>query len=365
MSNRVTPFKKIILLVFIINCSLLITNCSKNLNPDPLPLSVKQNLAMLQIEPQFVMYMNFKKMRETEFWQKFISDSVFSSEKNFGSFLNTLKEATGSSITNGIDELFFSNSWNGDNAIVIKGTFDKNKVNEYVGRDTLYQKINYPNNVVVFKQTVTNFNFYFKDDFTVCASNYLKQLEYTFDVKDTSRTGLLTNEKAMTDINNIKFKEHLWMMSNQKLFIRGIFENFADTKKLTAKNPQPEDFDKRDSIESQTQQADTSGNKENPYELYNIYKKINAVSFSFDMSEGLELLMQNECEDLTSAEELRNKLDGIIALTKLSSAFTKNKTTPILKLMDKLKTEVYEMTVVAKVKFSQQDITELRKQKIF
>src|ERR1041384_1439938 len=110
-------FKKLLVLILIVNCSLLTINCSRKLNPEPLSLSARQNLALLQPDPQFVMYFNFQKMRETGFWKKFVSDSLINSEKNFGNFLGLLKQATGVSVTNGIDELFFSNSWIGDNAM--------------------------------------------------------------------------------------------------------------------------------------------------------------------------------------------------------------------------------------------------------
>lgn len=162
MSNINFKFRNIIRIVLICSLTLLISNCSKKLDPDPLPLTVKQNFALLQDNPQFVMYFNFKKMRDTKFWDQFISDSLFSSERNFGSFLNILKQSTGVSITNGIDELYFSNSWIGDNALVVKGTFDRKRVDDYVSGDTLYTKINYPGGITVYKQLETNFNLLFQ-----------------------------------------------------------------------------------------------------------------------------------------------------------------------------------------------------------
>ena len=195
--------RKLIFIFLIVNCSLLIVHCSKRFEPEPLALSVKQNLALLQTDPQFVMYFNFKKMRDTEFWKKFISDSLFNSEKNFGNFLNLLKNATGVSITGGIDEMYFSNSWIGDNAMVVKGTFDRSRINEYVKNDTNFTRIPYPNGILVYNQIPAHFYFYFKDDFTVCASNYLKQIEGTFEVRDTTVSGLLTNTDAVKTIELI------------------------------------------------------------------------------------------------------------------------------------------------------------------
>lgn len=345
--------KKILIYLLLVSCSLLITSCSKKFNPSPLSISVRQNLAYLQPDPQFVMYFNFNKMRETGFWKKFISDSLFTSERNFGSFLNILKTSTGASITNGIDELYFSNSWIGDNALLIKGTFDRSKVNNYINSDSQYTKLSYPNNVTVFNQTAMHFYFYFKDDFTVCASNYLPQIERTLNITDTSKTGLLENEQAVNYIQRIKDKDQLWMMSSQKLFIRGIFENFSDMGK--GKNKPQTGIDT-------TRQADTSKGE---FDAANLYKNIEAVSFSVKMSEDLSLVMQNECMDEGSASELKNKLDAVIALSKLSAQFSKKSPGPMVKILDKIETHVYDKTLVLETILDEKQITEIRKQKIF
>lgn len=344
--------KKLFIFILIANCSLLTINCSKKLDPEPLSLSVKQNLAMLQADPQFVMYFGFKKMRETGFWNKFVSDSLINSEKNFGNFLGLLKEATGVSVTNGIDELFFSNSWIGDNAMVVKGTFDKKRVDDYVSKDTLYKKLPYPNNITVYKQSEVNFYFYFKDDFTVCASNYLKQVESTMSIADTSRTGLLTNDIAMKTIENIKYKDNLWMMSNQKLFIRGIFENFADMNKKGTNPPVNE---------KDTTAADTS----NGMDLTSIYKKISSVSFALKMSDDLDIIMQNNCEDEKSANDLKNRVEAIIALVKISSTLSNKKPIAAMKVLDKIEINVFDKTVLLEAKLDEKSITEIRKQKLF
>lgn len=350
----------ILFLLFVV-CYLLfaVSGCGKKLDPDPLPLTVKQNLALLQTDPQFVMYFNFKKMRDTRFWEQFLTDSVFSAERNFGGFLSLLKQAAGVSISNGIDEMYFSNSWIGDNAIVVKGTFDRKKVNDYVTADTLYTKIDYPNGVVVYKQVDANLNFYFKDDFTLCASNYLKQIENTFPITDTSNAGLLTNVNLMKEIEMIKHKENLWMISNQKLFIRGIFENFSDMNKKK-KNVMPGGGEGNDSLIA----SDTTQNDETS-ELFSIYKKINSVSFSVKMSDDLEIVMQNQCEDKNSATELKNRMEAVIALAKLSSTLSGKKPPAALKLLDKVESNVFDNTVLLEAKLNEKDVREIRLQKIF
>lgn len=358
MNNKKRLFRSIAYFVIIVNCSLFIVNCGKKLDPDPLPLTVKQNLALLQTDPQFVMYFNFKKMRDTKFWEQFLSDSVFSAERNFGGFLNLINQAAGVSISNGIDEMYFSNSWIGDNAIVVKGTFDRKRVNDYVSADTLYTKIDYPNGITVYKQVDANLNFYFKDDFTLCASNYLKQIENTFTVSDTSTAGLLTNFNLLKEIEQIKHKDNLWMISNQKLFIRGIFENFSDmNKKKSSVLPGSEPGDS-------LSLSDTTQN-ENMNELFSIYKKINSVAFSLKMTDDIEIIMQNQCEDNNSATELKNRMEAVIALAKLSTTLSGKKPPAAIKLLDKVETEVFDNTVILEAKLNESDIKELRQQKIF
>ena len=344
-------------LVFVICLLVFSAGCGKKLDPDPLPLTVKQNLALLQSDPQFVMYFNFKKMRDTKFWEQFISDSLFSAERNFGSFLGILKEATGVSISNGIDELYFSNSWIGENAMVVKGTFDRKKVNDYIAADSLYTRLEYPGGITVFKQVETNFNFYFKDDFTLCGSNYLKQIENTFTVADTSTAGLLTNTTAMKEIERIKYKENLWMFSGQKLFIRGVFENFSDMNKKKKNLP--------GSLEGDSLTIPDSTQAEENSQLYDIYKTINALSFSLKMTDELEIVMQNECENPNSATELKNRMEAVIALAKLSTSLSGKKPSPVIKLLDKVEINVFDNTTLLEARLSEQDVKEIRLQKLF
>lgn len=340
------------LLILILVLPLFIfSSCSKRLNKEPLSQSQKQNLALLQTDPQFVMYFNFKKMRDTEFWQKFISDSLFNNEKNFGNFLYTLKQATGSSITGGIDELYFSNTWIGENAIVIKGTFDKNRIDNYVKTDTNYKKINHERGYTVYKDESKYFYFYFRDDYTVFASNYLKQIESAFDIKDTSRGGLLTNELAMKTIENITEKEQLWMMTDQNTFIRGLFENLSNMNR-SGKNSLP-------GLKRDTVSADTTANAD----FAGLYNKIKAVSFSIKMTDKLEINMQNECLDNSSASEVKNIFDGIIALARLSASLSPKKVPAILSLLDKVSINLIDNTVLLNLPVNQEQVVEIRKQK--
>ena len=241
--------------------------------------------------------------------------------------------------------------------MVIKGTFDKNKINDYIKSDTNYSKQTYADNITVYTNSLMHFYFYFKDDFTVCSSNYLDQLEKTFNVKDTTKAGLLTNENALKVIENIKYKDNLWMMSNQKLFIRGIFENFEN---MSAG---------KEGVEQNKIHADSSkipdSTKKSGFDISSFYQKVTAVAFSVKMSDGLELIMQNICEDENSAAELKNRTEAIIALAKLSAQLSKKKSEAIIKLLDKIDIRNYDNDLVLGTKIDPRQVEDIRKQKIF
>ena len=183
--------------LFLVLTSLTLYSCGSRPAAENLNVTTKQVLALLPEKPQFVMYLNFKTMRGSEFWRTNISDSVLSGENAMGSLLNVFKSATGASISDGLDEMFFANSWTGQNAIVLKGSFDKNKMNSYLANDTVFRKTNTPDGITVYTHINSNLAFFLKDNFTLCASNYKEQIDYMKSVKDTSNTGLLSNAELM------------------------------------------------------------------------------------------------------------------------------------------------------------------------
>jgi hypothetical protein len=106
----------------------------------------------------------------------------------------------------------------------------------------------------------------------------------------------------------------------------------------------------------------TGGNK---FNLLGLYDNINAVSFCLKMTDGIELVMQNECTDDNSAVELKNKIDAVIALSKLSSKLSKEKNQAMVNLLDRVKLSVFDKTLLIEAKLSDEQITEIRKQKLF
>lgn len=324
--------------------------CSFKPEPEALPLSVHATLNLLQENPQFVMYLNFKSMRRTGFWQKNISDSLVNAEKTFGSLLNTFKLATGSSVSDGLDELYYSNSWFGENSIVLKGIFDRNKLNEYLETDSIFSVMKSPERQNIYVKNDNGLYFFFKDDFTICASNYLKQIDAMIATRDTSVTGLLLNTKVYETIQDIIYKEDLWMVSSEKIFIKGIFQNFIEATGGGAAISE---------ADTATSDAD-SALLDKKITVENLYKKLTAISFSAKMSDNLKLLVQGECENDESAKYLRSILNGMLTVAKLSFS-GKDKSSSKSGIFDKLNLERYGNSVFVELTVDESNIQELRK----
>jgi hypothetical protein len=326
--------------------------CNFKPEPEPLPLSVHSNLNLLQENPQFVMYLNFKSMRRTEFWEKNISDTLLNAEKTFGSLLNTFKLATGASVSDGVDELYYSNSWFGENAIVLKGIFDKNKLNDYLKTDSVFSITKYSGGATIYIKNDNRLYFFFKDDFTICASNYLKQIDAMLATQDTSVSGLLLNQKIFDAIQNIIYKEDLWMVSTERIFIKGIFQNFVET---TSGSKLPGS----DSPDSSRSAQDDSIEVNEKLSIENLYKTLNSISFSAKMNDKIKFLVQGECVNEESAKYLRSIVNGVVTVAKLSSAGKDG--APLVKVFDKLKLARYDNSVFIELTVDENNLQELRK----
>ncbi|MFA7360698.1 MAG: hypothetical protein WC139_06640 [Candidatus Kapaibacterium sp.] len=334
--------------------ALIFAACSNNPTPEKLPLSIKNNLNLLPEKPQFVMYVNFKYLRTTEFWKQNIADSMLTSENTFGSLLNVFKTATGATISDGLDEIFFANSWTGENAIVMKGSFDKAKMTGYLSNDSLFEKVEGANSFSYYKHKPSNISFFLKDNFTLCASNYSEQLTKMKDISDTSITGLVKNDELMKAINAIMYKESLWLVSSERMFIRGIFANFIDMKSGKG-------FDKKGTDTSTAHQTNDSLTKSDDFILNRLYEKVNSISLNGKIKNEVDLVLQFECADRESTLYVDKLFNGIIGLAKISSASRKDdKDTAFEKILNDINLQNFENTFLITIKINSENIQDFR-----
>jgi len=336
-----------------------IYSCNKKPIPEELPESVRKNLNLLQEEPQFIMYMNFRTMRASEFWKINISDSLLNTERTFGSMLNTFKIATGSSISDGLDEMYYSNSWVGDNAIVLKGVFDRNKLNAYLEKDTMFSKTEYSDSIVIYMNADNNLYFFFKDNFTLCASNYMRQIDKMIGIRDTSHIGLLLNERLMKAIEETNYKDNLWMVSTERSFIRGIFVNFIESKIGGASGDGRYEMD---SLLFEEENEKDSLDSEESLLINKLYKGVNSIAFSVKMKNDLKFLIQCECVDEKVAKYFVKILNGMITISRLSSAFQKdNGKSETEEILESININRYDTSVFIDIVITNENIAEFRK----
>ena len=324
---------------------LLLSSCSLRPDPEPLPFSVQTTLNLLQENSQFVMYLNFKSMRRTEFWKKNISDSILNAEKTFGSLLNTFKVSTGASISEGLDELYYSNSWFGENAIVLKGIFNRTTLDTLLARDSVFSITKSRDGTNIYVNNENGLYFFFKDNFTICASNYLKQIDEMIETSDTSKAGLLSNPKMLETIQSVVNKENLWMVTNEKMFIRGLFMNLLET----TSGKQVEEND--------SAAVDTTVTDDN-LTVRNLYKAVNSLSFSAKMGTDLSLLVQGECFSERTSKYLSEILSGLITVAKLSE---KDKQDPeTSQMLKNIELDRYDETVYVSVTIDEKNLAAFR-----
>ncbi|MEZ4691848.1 MAG: hypothetical protein R3A12_17485 [Ignavibacteria bacterium] len=56
---------------------------------------------------------------------------------------------------------------------------------------------NYTDGTKIYIKNDNGLYFYFRDDYTICASNYLKQIDEMMQVNDTVKSGLLLNQGCL------------------------------------------------------------------------------------------------------------------------------------------------------------------------
>ncbi len=330
-------------ILVLICSSFFLFSCSNDAPKiEPLPISVKNNFNLLQKDPQFVLYINFKSMNKTSFWKANVSDSLLNAERTFGSLLNTFKVATGASISEGLDELYYSNSWQGENSIVLKGIFDRQKLNDYLTKDSTFEKTNAKDGTPVYINNNNRLHFFFKDNFTICASNYMTIINEMTAIKDSSKTGLLQNPEMISAIEKIYNKENIWMISKEQMFIRGIFVNFLESK-----------------LEYETDEK--KGTDTNKVTIENIYNKISSVSFSAKMDKDLNFYVQTEFINGETANFFKTYITGMLSLSKLTSTVKGNQKSPSDRILESTKVELYDNTVLIIMNINNTNINDFRK----
>lgn len=327
-------------------------SCSRTPAPEKLPETVRENFRLIQKDPQFIMYLNFKEMRKTNFWKTVINDSIIKAESEFGGILNIFRESTGASVSEGLDEFILANSWDEKNTIILRGVFSKDKLDAFVKSDSSYAVMLSQNGSTIYVNKEKNLYFYLKENSIICASNYLSRLEETLIVTDTSKTTLNDNPSMIKIIENTLYKNSIWMVTNQRTFIRGLLMNFS----IGDKTQSADSIHLTDSLD--TIPADTTAQVNKNY-FENIYQSINSFSLSTKMDDNLQAAIQFEFAEEMKAEEFTKVLNGMIALARISAG-AEQKDNPMQKVLDNIEVITSYNYSFIKAKITMDNINEFR-----
>ena len=223
---------------------------------------------------------------------------------------------------------------------MLKGIFDRKKLNDYLVNDSTFEKTSAKDGTPVYINNDNRLHFFFKDNFTICASNYMTIIDGMTEVKDTSKTGLLENPEMISAIEKIYNKENLWMISKEQMFIRGIFMNFLESK-----------------LESGSDK-DIDSNK---VTIENIYSKISSVAFSAKMDKDLNFYIQSDFINRENAEFFKTYITGLLSLSKLASTVKGSQKSPADKILEYTKVEAYDNTVMIIMNINNNNINDFRK----
>lgn len=332
--------------------SLIFTSCDKAPVPEKLPLSSRANLNLLLKDAQFIMYMNFKSMRSTDFWKQNLSDSILTGEQTFGGILNLFGQATGATISNGLDELYYANSWFGENSIVLKGVFNQERLDGFIAGDSNFTKIKHSDGTEIYKSIDDNLFFYLKDNVTLCASNYQSQLDRMMKTSDTSNTGVLENEALMKAIEGTIFKKDLMMVSTERMFIRGVFMNFFGSDPTLSGSGQEQT--------PPDQQEGAPGQEM----VDQIYDKVTSISFSVNMESDMKLMVQCECTDEGAADNIRKLINGLLTFSRLGSAFKSDEEKSATEeMLNSIEVKNFDNDVYIEIKVTDENIVGFRNKK--
>jgi len=289
--------------------------CSGNPAPERLPVTVKETLKLLNPNPQVVMYFNFDNMRKSNFWKENIGDTLFAAGSETSGVFEMVNKISGVTFNSGLNELYISNSWEGDNTLIIKGSFNKDSIFQNIKKDTSYAVLNTPSGKPVYALKEKNLYFFLWDNSTLAASNYYDRIEEITRITDTtSNAGINQNPELLNAIENSFYKSGMWLVSTDKYFIKETYMLMSEPS-----------MDRSDLLNADS----VFSKKLGKFDI--ILKNVTSSALSAKMDNELNLSVQFGFADEKSADESAKLLTSLISLSKLNSP---DKDSPMKKIFE-------------------------------
>jgi hypothetical protein len=171
---------------------------------------------------------------------------------------------------------------------------------------------------------------------------------------DTSNTGVLENAALMQAIEGTIYKKNVMMVSTERMFIRGVFMNFFGGDPTLSGSGQEQ------GTPPDQQQEGLPGQEM----VDKLYENVTSIAFSVNMESDMRLMVQCECKDEASADNIRKLINGLLTFSRLGSAFkNEEEKSATEEMLNSIDVKNYDNDVIIEIKVTNDNIVGFRNKK--
>ncbi len=201
--------KKLLFFSLIFLC-IYAAGCKNEEKVDPVTPSQQKTFGYLPGDTQFLLYANLSSLRNSEFWDGFIKNSL--QGRNSTSWLYNFENQTGLGLGHGVKEIFLATTWKGINAVAVNFSGSFKKVKGFFNAGNGFEAAGYHNVKYYHLKKNKKSVFVFKDDSTLLILNNEKYLKRQID----GETKVLSeNSNFMNIVGEIKNKNYYWFATDK------------------------------------------------------------------------------------------------------------------------------------------------------
>lgn len=267
--------------IFFAAVILACTGCEKQKEVSPISASQWNVFKYLPENTQMLMYIGFENLRKSNYWQQFIDTTLGSNSA--GKWLDDFESETGAGIRQGIAEVYTASTWDGNSTAVVLFNENIRAVSAYFENPLRFNAKEFDGHKIFNMRGKSSSNFCFIDQSMLLIAN---NEEYLLSVLRGEGNSFKNNERFTSIIQQIQFKDHYWIATNNGSYAALLIEKLLSVKKeLPAKE---------------------------------ILGSIQDISISAEFTDGVNISSIWKCKDSKNAYLLSSAIRSAIALDLLA-----------------------------------------------
>jgi hypothetical protein len=260
---------------------LAFAGCEKQIEVSPISASQWNVFRYLPENTQLLMFIGFENLRQTNHWQQFIDTTLGSNPA--GKWLDDFESETGAGIRQGIAEVYTASTWDGNSTTVVLFTKNFRAVSAYFENPLRFNAKEFDGHKIFNMRGKSSSNFCLIDQSILLIAN---NEEYLLSVLRGEGNSFKNNDRFISIIQQIQFKDHYWIATDNGSYAALLIEKLLSTKKeLPAKE---------------------------------ILGSIQDISISADFADGVNISSIWKCKDSKNAYLLSAAIRSAIALDLLA-----------------------------------------------